>query len=94
MLEDYAKEEQEISFDENEDFPDYGNEKNKELNEKIKETKKHIKLIDQYIQENKERYGLLSDHFKDFKAVGVTRKSRWPKRRSRRSRASTSSKTT
>jgi hypothetical protein len=72
VLEEFEKEdvqEGEISFDVNEDFPDYGNEKNKELNEKIKETKKHIKLIDQYIQENRERYSLLNDHFKDINAV-------------------------
>ena len=58
-----------MSFDENEDFPDYGNEKNKELNEKVRETRKHTKLIDKYIQENKERYRLLDDHFTDIKAV-------------------------
>jgi chromosome segregation ATPase len=58
-----------MSFDENDDFPDYGNEKNKELNEKVRETRKHIKLIDKYIQENKERYRLLDEHFTDIKAV-------------------------
>ena len=69
-MDDYFQKEEEVSFDENEDFPDYGNEKNKELNEKVKETKKHIKLIDQYIQENKDRYRLLDEHFRDVKAVG------------------------
>ena len=59
----------EDSFDENEDFPEYANEKNKELNEKVKETKKHIKKVNVLIDETKERYTLLSEHYKNVKEV-------------------------
>ena len=61
--------EDKISFDENEDFPEYANEKNKELNEKVRETKKHIALIDKSISENRERYRLLEEHYRNIKEV-------------------------
>ena len=63
--------EDKISFDENEDFPEYANEKNKELNEKVRETKKHIALIDKSISENRERYRLLEEHYRNIKEVST-----------------------
>ena len=59
----------EISFNENKDFPEYANEKNKELNEKVKETKKHITLVDKSVDENRDRYRLLDEHYKNIKEV-------------------------
>lgn len=64
------------------------------MNEKVKETKKHIKMIKKYIQENKDRYRLLDEHYRNIRAVDLTRKSRPPKRPSRTSSRSTSSSTT
>ena len=69
--EEDEEQEREISFDENEDFPEYANEKNKELNEKIKETKTHIDIVNKTILENNERFELLQTHYKNIQEVSM-----------------------
>ena len=62
----------------------------------MKETKKHIKLIDKYIQENRERYKLLDEHFRDIKAVSRKdnqRKLRLQKKQLRTNKENMNSKT-
>lgn len=71
--EEDEEQEREISFDENEDFPEYANEKNKELNEKIKETKTHIDIVNKTILENNERFELLQTHYKNIQEVSMVR---------------------
>ena len=68
---DKEKNESEISSeDENnpeKDFPEYANEINKDLNKNILKIKKDNKKIDANIEDYKERYIIMKDHFENIK---------------------------
>ena len=49
------------------DFPEYANETNKNLNKNILKIKKDIKKIDSKIEDYKERYIIMKDHFENIK---------------------------
>lgn len=50
--------------DEDDDFPEYANEKNKKLNEDIKFTRRNAKQIQDNIEDVKERLGIMKEHQK------------------------------
>jgi chromosome segregation ATPase len=50
--------------DEDDDFPEYANEKNKKMNEDIKFTRRNAKQLQDNIEDTKERLGIMKEHQK------------------------------
>ena len=70
QIEVEKEEESESSDDENnpeKSFPEYANEENKELNIEILKIKKDIKNLDSKIEDFRERYLVMNDHYKNIK---------------------------